>query len=87
MMNSKTFRQQSLPEKLKLLKQFGAHVATRHFNQYQIHLYALDRMLIEVWYTRHFFWKQPIKVEAGLRPDELLEPYLDMIHLDLKLDQ
>ena len=82
-MTHQIFKEYSLPEKIKLIQQCGTHITTRRHGQYHIRLYTLDKIMIEVWYTRQWFRKKAVKVESGFTSDAFLEPYLDMIQLKL----
>ena len=80
-MTPQLFKEQTLSEKVKLIRQRGTYLATRSINHYQIKLYALDKMFIEVWYTKKWFRKKAVKVEGGTITDGFLQPYLNMIRL------
>lgn len=77
----KLFKKQTLSQKIKLIQQNGTHLATRSLNYYQVKLYALDKMFIEVWSTRQWLWKKDVKVKSGGISDDFLEPYLAMVQL------
>lgn len=82
-MTHQIFSEYSLLGKVKLIRRCGTHVATRHHNRYHIELYALDKIMVEVWYTRRWFRKKAIKVKSGFVSDDFLEPYFNMIQLKI----
>jgi len=82
-MNPEKFKQFPFRKKLTFIRNRGTRLAVRQHDQYQIYLYDLDKMIVEVWYAKWLLRKRVVKIEVSLPSDQLLEPYLEMIQLNL----
>jgi hypothetical protein len=81
MITEKEFSKLKLARKYGLIKKEGEFIASRFFESYNVHLYSLNGIYVEVWFKvglNLLYWVDVLKNE------EILNEYLD--NIDLKKD-
>jgi hypothetical protein len=74
------FNQLPLDEACQYIWYNGTYLATRSEGAYRINLYYLKEFYGEVWYKQI---DNTIKKVNSFRSKEALEPYIDLIELDI----
>ena len=73
-MQERTFRKLSLQQRYQKLKQDGVYIASRISNGYNVHLFGLGGMYVEVWRPIGLNYIRWIEIQKN---QKLLDEYLD----------
>ena len=72
------FKESSLKEKIRILREEGSNIATRATDNYYVRLYTWKGNYVEVWSSSHIPWQEIVKVKV-LDRFNLLKPYLPSV--------
>jgi hypothetical protein len=74
----KEFKKSPYKDKVKLIKKYGTHIATRNNGPCDIRLFAIRDFFVEVWSTHLLPWKNIVRIKS-FRDSNTLDPYLDKV--------
>ncbi|MFN3916179.1 MAG: hypothetical protein ACK4K0_00440 [Flavobacteriales bacterium] len=72
------FKKLSVEKRYQLLKERGEHVAGRYWTDYNVHLYTLDGLFVEVWIkmgANQIYW---IEIQKN---KEILAEYANQVDI------
>lgn len=74
----KEFKKSSFKDKVKLIRKYGTHIATRRTHSCVIKLFAIRDFFVEVWSTQILPWKNIVRIKS-FQDNNTLDPYLDEV--------